>query len=130
MLYLEKWSQKYNLTSGNVFNRLKYGKARAAASRAVVLYDTCPSESNFILEKWIACQTRALTQHYKMRIRITGFKYLFVEEYLFAGPSMQQQRAVDRTMMRHLARHLELNLSQLIMVDSLNESPNQVLQYL
>ena len=130
MLYPEKWSQKYNLTSGNVFNRLKYGKARAAASRAVVLYDTCPSESNFILEKWIARQTRALTQHYKMRIRITGFKYLFVEEYLFAGPSMQQQRAVDRTMMRHLARHLELNLSQLIMVDSLNESPNQVLQYL
>ena len=130
MLYLEKWSQKYNLTSGNVFNRLKYGKARAAASRAVVFFDTCPSESNFILEKWIARQTRALTQYYKMRIRITGFKYLFVEEYLFAGPSMQQQRAVDRTMMRHLARHLELNLSQLIMVDSLNESPNQVLQYL
>ncbi len=126
MLHLEKWSQKYNLTSGNVFNRLKYGKARAAASRAVVLYDTCPSESNFILEKWIVRQTRALTQHYKMRIRITGFKYLFVEEYLFAGPSMQQQRAVDRTMMRHL----ELNLSQLIMFDSLNESPNQVLQYL
>lgn len=98
VLYLVKWSQKYNLTSGNVFNRLKYGKARAAASRAVVLYDTCPSESNFILEQWIACQTRALTQHYKMRIRITGFKYLFVEEYLFAGPSVQQQRAgaVDR----------------------------------
>ena len=84
VLYLEKWSQKYNLTSGNVFNRLKYGQTRAAASRAVVFFDTCPSESNFILEKWIACQTRALTQHYKMRIRITGFKYLSVEEYMFA----------------------------------------------
>ena len=39
VLYLEKWSQKYYLTSENVINRLKYGKAHAARSRAVVLYD-------------------------------------------------------------------------------------------
>ena len=64
-----------------------------------------------------------------MHIRVTGFKYLIVEEYLFEGPSIQQQRAVDRTMVRHLARHPELNLSRLIMVDSFNESPYQVLQY-
>ena len=83
---------------GKRIQSAKIWKARAAASRAVVLYDTCPSESNFILEQWIACQTRALTQHYKIRIRITGSKFLFVEEYLFAGPSVQQQRAgaVDR----------------------------------
>ncbi len=63
-------------------------------------YTTCPSESNFIQEKWIACQMRALTEHYKMHIQITGFKYLIIEEYLFEGPSMQQQqRAVDRTIM-------------------------------
>ena len=55
-------------------------------------YTTCPSESNFILKKRIACQRRALNQHYKMHIRITGFKYLIVEEYLFEDPSMQQQR--------------------------------------
>jgi hypothetical protein len=62
-----------------------------------------------------------------MHIRVTGFKYLIVEENLFQGPSMQQQRAVDRTMANHLARHPELNLSRLIMVDSLNERPYQVL---
>jgi hypothetical protein len=72
---------------------------------------------------------KALTQCYKMHIHITVFKYLIVDEYLFAGPSMQQQRGVDRTKMRHLARHPELNLSQLILVDSVSECPNQVLQY-
>ena len=65
-----------------------------------------------------------------MHIRVTGFKYLIVEENLFQGPSMkQQQRAVDRTMANHLVRHPELKLSRLIMVDSLNDSPYQVLQY-
>ncbi len=65
-----------------------------------------------------------------MHIRVSWFKYLIVEENLFQGPSMQQQRPVGRTMANHLARHPELNLSRLIMVDSLNESPYQVLQYL
>ena len=64
-----------------------------------------------------------------MHIRVTWFKYLIVEENLFQGPSMQQQRAVGRTMANYLARHPELKLSRLIMVDSLNESPYQVLQY-
>ena len=72
---------------------------------------------------------KALTQHYKMRIRITGLKYLISEEFMFAGPSMQQQRGVDRTKMRHLARHPELNLNPLIMVDSLNERSFQILEY-
>ena len=72
---------------------------------------------------------KALTQCYKMYIHIIVFKYLIVDEYLFAGPSMQQQRGVDRTKMRHLARHLELNLNPLIMADSLNESSFQFLQY-
>jgi hypothetical protein len=54
---------------------------------------------------------KALTQSYKMHIRITGFKYLIAEEYLFAGPSMQQQRAVDRTKVRHLAIDPKLNLN-------------------
>ena len=44
---------------------------------------------------------KALTQHYKMRIRITGIKYLIREEFKFAGPSMQQQSTVDRTINRH-----------------------------
>ena len=68
---------------------------------------------------------KALTQCYKMHIHITVFKFLIVDEYLFAGPSMQQQRGVDRTKMRHLARHPELNL---IMADSLNESSFHFLQ--
>ena len=40
---------------------------------------------------------KALTQHYKMRIHITGLKYLLSEEFKFAGPSMQQQCTVDDT---------------------------------
>jgi hypothetical protein len=72
---------------------------------------------------------KALTQCYKMHIHITVFKYLIVDEYLFAGPSMQQQRGVDRTKMRHLAKHPELNLNPLIMDDSLNESSFQILEY-
>ena len=72
---------------------------------------------------------KALTQCYKMHIHITVFKYLTVHEYLFAGPSMQQQRGVDRTKMRHLARHPEFNLNPLIMVDSLNERSFQILEY-
>ena len=72
---------------------------------------------------------KALTQCYKMHIHITMFKYLIVDVYLFAGPSMQQQRGVDRTKMRHLERHPELNLNPLIMDDSLNESSFQILQY-
>ena len=72
---------------------------------------------------------KALTQCYKMHIYITVFKYLTVHEYLFAGPSMQQQRGVGRTKRRHLARHPELNLNPLIMVDSLNERSFQILEY-
>ncbi len=72
---------------------------------------------------------KALTQCYKMHIHITVFKYLIVEEYLFAGPSMQQQRGVDRTKMRHLARHPELNLNPLKVVDSLTEKSFQILEY-
>ena len=48
---------------------------------------------------------KSLTQHNKMRIRITGLKYLISEEFMFAGPSMQQQSTVDRTIMRHQAMH-------------------------
>jgi hypothetical protein len=38
---------------------------------------------------------KALTQNYKIRIRITGLKYLIREDFKFAGPSMQQQSTVD-----------------------------------
>ena len=72
---------------------------------------------------------KALTQCYKMHIHITVFKYLIVDVYLFAGPSMQQQRGVDRTKMRHLARHPELNLNPLIMVDSLNKRSFEIFEY-
>jgi hypothetical protein len=43
------------LTSENVINRLKYGKAHAAGSRAVVLYDMSFGVQ-FNSRKWIACQ--------------------------------------------------------------------------
>jgi hypothetical protein len=72
---------------------------------------------------------KALTQCYKMHIHITVFKSLIIEDYLFAGPSMQQQRGVDRTKMRHLARHPELNLNPLKVVDSLTEKSFQILEY-
>lgn len=95
--------------------------------RRVIRHDLL--RPNSILKYWIACQMKALSQCYKMHTYFTVFKYLTVHEYLFAGPSMQQQRGVDRTKMRHLARHPELNLNPLIMVDSLNERSFQILEY-
>ena len=65
-----------------------------------------------------------------MRVLITGLNSLIGEEFQFSGPSMQPQRAIDRTRVRHLARRPEVNLNLLTMVGILNESPNQYLQYL
>jgi len=64
--------------------------------------------------------------HYWTR---AGLKYHISEEYKFAGPSMQQQSTVDRTIMRHQARHWKLNLIWWIMVYILNDSPYKVPQY-
>ena len=44
--------------------------------------------------------------------------------------SRSAQLAVDRARVQHLARHIEVSLNRLTMIDILNESPNQVLQYL
>ena len=84
----------------------------------------------FILKLWMAYQMKALIQHYKIRMRIIGFKYLINEEFQFASPSTQRKLAVDRFIMSHLARHPELNLNLLIVVDSLNESPYQALIFI
>ena len=43
---------------------------------------------------------------------------------------MQPPCAVDRARVRHLARHLEVSLNLLTIIDILNEIPNRVLQYL
>ena len=59
--------------------------------------------------------------------RIAWFKYLIGEKFQFPGPSMQQKCAADRKILQHLARHPEINLNPLIMVDSLNESFYQLL---
>ena len=73
---------------------------------------------------------KALTKNFKMRMRITGLNDLIVEEFQSAAQSMQPQCAVDRARVQHLARHIEVSLNRLTMIDILNESPNQVLQYL
>ena len=65
-----------------------------------------------------------------MRMRITGLNDLFVEEFQSSAQSMQPQCAVNRARVQHLARHIEVSLNRLTMIDILNESPNQVLQYL
>ena len=60
---------------GNIFSWPKYGNAPAAASRAVMLCDMAFG-LQFNYEKWWeAFKMKALTQLYKMRIRITGLKY-------------------------------------------------------
>jgi len=51
---------------------------------------------------------------------LTWFKYLIGEKFHFAGPSMQQKCAADRKNIQHLARHSELNLNPLKMVDGLS----------
>ena len=71
---------------------------------------------------------KALTKYFKMRMRITGLNDLMVEESQSAAQSMQPQCAVDRARVQHLARHFEVSLNRLTMIDILNESPNQVLQ--
>ena len=55
--------------------------------------------------------------------------YLIGEESQSASPSMQQQFAVDRTILRHLQGHPEVNLNLLAKIESLNESPYQAIQY-
>ncbi len=72
--------RKHFLTSGVSSVGQKYGKAPAAARRAVVLFDMAFGVQ-FILKLWMAYQMKALTQHYKMRMRIIGFKYLIGEEF-------------------------------------------------
>ena len=64
-----------------------------------------------------------------MRMRITGLNHLIGEEFQSAALFMQPQCAVERARVRHLARHPEVNSNLLTMVDILNESPNQALQY-
>ena len=65
-----------------------------------------------------------------MRMRITGLNDLFVEEFQSSAQSMQPQCAFDRARVQHLARHIEVSLNRLTMIDILNERPKQVLQYL
>jgi len=95
---------------------------------------TWPPESNFVLTQWIAHQMKAQTKPFKMRARIAGLSSKNVDEFLSAAPSMQfkmqPQCLVERARVRHLARHPEVNLILLTMVDILNKSPNQALHYL
>ena len=72
---------------------------------------------------------KALTKPFKMRMRITCLNYFIGDELQYAALFMQPQCAVDRARVRHLARHPEVNLNLLTMVDILNESPDQALQY-
>ena len=88
---------------------------------------TWPPESNFVLTQWIAIQMKAQTEPFKMR---AGLSSKNVDEFLSAAPSMQPQCLVERARVRHLARHPEVNLNLLTMVDILNKSPNQAIHYL
>ena len=72
---------------------------------------------------------KALTKPFKMRMSITGLNHLKRDELQSAPLFMQPQCAVERARVRHLARHPEVNLNLLAMVDILNESPDQALQY-
>ena len=87
---------------------------------------TCPI---WLWKKWIACQTKALTESCKMRVLVTGLNTELGKNFQSSGPSVQPQRAVGRTRVRHLARRPEINLSLMTMVDILNESPYQALRY-
>ena len=90
---------------------------------------TWSPESNFILKQWIACQMKAQTKPFKMRARVAGLSSKNVDEFLSAAPSMQPQCLVERARVRHLARHPEVNLNLLTMVDILNKSPDQALHF-
>ena len=72
---------------------------------------------------------RALTKPFEMHMHVTGLNYLIRDELQSAPLFMQPQCAVERARVRHLARHPEVYLNLLTMVDILNESPDQALQY-
>jgi hypothetical protein len=95
ILCLERLSQKYNLTSG----KSSVGRNTEMPLQLPVApscYAKWPSESNSIMKNdGKHVERKALTQHYKMRIRITGLKYLISEEFNLAGPSIQKQSTVD-----------------------------------
>ena len=65
---------------------------------------------------------KALTNYFNMRMRITGLNDLIVEESRSAAQSMQPQCAVDRARVQHRARHIEVSLNRLTMIDILNYS--------
>ena len=78
---------------------------------------------------WIACQMKALTYPYKMRICITGIKYLIGKNFSVQVHPCSKSVQLTEAKCWYLARHPELNLNLLTTVDSLNESPYQNLQY-
>lgn len=78
---------------------------------------------------WIACQMKALTYPYKMRICITGIKYLIGKNFSVQVHPCSKSVQLTEPKCWYLARHPELNLNLLTTVDSLNESPYQNLQY-
>ena len=70
---------------------------------------------------------KALKKSFEMRVRVAGLSSLNGDEFLSAAPSMQPHGSVERARVRHLARHSEVNLNLLTIVDILNESPKQAL---
>ena len=72
---------------------------------------------------WIACQMKAQTYPYKMRICITGIRYLIRKNFSVQVHPCSKSVQLTEPKCWYLARHPELNLNLITTVDSLNESP-------
>ena len=79
-------------------------------------------------KRWIGSQMKALTEPFKMLVRVTGLNYLIGDEFQFASPHAAAVRNWT-SKSGHLARHLEVSLNLLTIIDILNKSPHQFLQY-
>ena len=127
-LSLRKLCQKSYLTSGrSSFGRITW--KRLQQPMVPSCHTAWHSESNFILKAVDSISNESPYLALQDAHAFYWVHYLIREEFQSAGQSMQQQFAVDWTIMRHLQGHPELNLNLLAKIDSSNESPYKALQY-
>ncbi len=128
MLYLEKWSTKPSLTSRSSSIGLNNEK-HVQWSMMPSWLTTRPPETNLIQKIVDVMSNESPKKTLQDAHEYYWPQLPYRKKIQFAALFMQPQCAVDRARVQHLARHIEVSLNRLTMIDILNESPNQVLLY-
>ena len=128
MLYLEKWSKKPSLTSKSSSIGLNIEK-HVQRSMMPSWLTTRPPETNLIQKIVDVMSNESPKKTLQDAHEYYWPQLPYRKKFQSAALFMQPQCAVDRARVRHLVRHPEVNLNLLTMIDILNESPHQALQY-